>query len=219
VIIDKRGNKPRLVDFGLARQAHEMIANMVAALEAWLSRRRNEAWLSRWRNAFVAEAALRPPAVTCPSVMADHYVWWEEPAWWDVLSTSIASSLRSLAGTLPYMAPELFRGSPADIRSDVYSLGVLFFELLTNRLPFESEGLELLAEILHGQPPKPSQLRPGLHPRLEAICLKAMAKKPAKRYQSAAKLVRDLEDYLHPTAWYRRRFSWLARPTRRASSG
>src|SRR5258708_14459033 len=90
-------------------------------------------------------------------------------------------------GTPSYMPPEQIKGDldrmgPA---SDVYSLGVIFFELLTGRLPYEgATAAQVYGKILYEEAPPPSSLRPGLKPVLDAICRKAIAKAPADRYPS-----------------------------------
>jgi tetratricopeptide (TPR) repeat protein len=98
------------------------------------------------------------------------------------------------AGSLPYMAPELLRGAPADVRSDLYAVGVLLYELVTGRRPFRAENDVALIEAIVTKPPEPpSRLTPTLSPELERIILKALDKDPARRYQSAVDLRVDLE--------------------------
>lgn len=97
-------------------------------------------------------------------------------------------------GTPAYMAPEQCADSAeVDARADVYALGAVLYELLTNRKPFESDSLTaLLAEIFNRSPDRPSSIVEFVDPRLEAICLKALAKKPEDRYPSAAAFAEDL---------------------------
>jgi predicted Ser/Thr protein kinase len=87
-------------------------------------------------------------------------------------------------GTPAYMAPEQVAGAVGLIGPgcDVYALGVLLYQLLTGRLPFEGSVAEILAQIMTQPPPPPSQYRPDLDPRLEAVCLKALSKQIADRY-------------------------------------
>jgi serine/threonine-protein kinase len=90
-------------------------------------------------------------------------------------------------GTPSYMAPEQAEGKTEETgsASDQYSAGVVLYELLTNHLPFEGGPLAaLLYNVAHTPPPPPSEWRRDLDPRLEAICLKALAKKPSDRYPS-----------------------------------
>jgi predicted Ser/Thr protein kinase len=104
-----------------------------------------------------------------------------------------------ILGTPNYMAPEQAagRGERIGPRSDVYSLGTILFELLTGRPPFEESGpLETLVQVIEGEPPRPTRLRPGLPKALEWICLKCLEKDPANRYASAGALAQDLDHFL-----------------------
>src|SRR5262245_14930333 len=90
-----------------------------------------------------------------------------------------------VVGTPLYMAPEQFEGNPEALgpACDVYSLGVMLYELLTGRLPFEATGLWALRDlVLKGSPNPPTLHRPGLDPRLDAACLKALARDPSQRF-------------------------------------
>jgi WD40 repeat protein/serine/threonine protein kinase len=97
-----------------------------------------------------------------------------------------------IVGTLRYMAPERFNGL-GDVRGDVYSLGLTLYELLTLRPAFdETDRSRLLAQVLHGEPPRPRQVNPEVPRDLETVVLKAIAREPARRYQTAAELAEDL---------------------------
>ncbi len=100
----------------------------------------------------------------------------------------------TVLGTPAYMPPEQVRGETRAIGPgcDIYALGVILYELLAGRLPFEGSVLNILGKILTEEPPPPSRHRPDLDPALEAICLKAMAKKVEDRYASMAELAAAL---------------------------
>jgi serine/threonine protein kinase len=101
-------------------------------------------------------------------------------------------------GTPAYMAPEQARGNPDEVgpACDIYSLGVILYELLCKRLPFTGDAMAILTQALLDEPPSLSTHRPDLDPRLEAICHKAMAKKPEARYRSMADFAVALTEYL-----------------------
>jgi len=99
----------------------------------------------------------------------------------------------SVLGTVAYLAPEAVRGEPTDRRADLYGLGVVFYEMLTGRLPFEGARPEaVLYAVAHEEAPPPSALRPGLSSDVDRLLEKALAKDPDRRYQTADELVADL---------------------------
>jgi eukaryotic-like serine/threonine-protein kinase len=94
-----------------------------------------------------------------------------------------------------YMAPEQIEGRDPTFHSDMYSLGIVLYELLTGRRPFGADKLELLIEqILHTDPPPPSELRAGLPREVDAVVLRAMKKDPAQRYGTWAQFGVELSD-------------------------
>jgi serine/threonine protein kinase len=101
-------------------------------------------------------------------------------------------------GTPAYMPPEQMQGDQTAIgaRSDIYSLGVILYELLAGKRPFQGTYPVLVCQVLEKEPPPPSQFRPDLDPALETICLKAMAKKPEARYASMTEFAEALLGFL-----------------------
>ncbi len=95
----------------------------------------------------------------------------------------------ALMGTLSYMAPEQGRDGKCDIRSDVYSLGITYYEMLTGGVPFDADTpLAILMKHLNDPLPLPRTLVPSIPEAFERVALKALAKEPNERYQSAAEM-------------------------------
>jgi serine/threonine protein kinase len=116
-----------------------------------------------------------------------------------------------MVGTAAYMSPEQARGEKVDHRTDIWSLGVVLYEMLTGKRPFESEYEQALVYSILNQDPKPMrELRPEVPEAMEKICRRAMAKDSKDRYQTASEVLADLESYKTGTQ--------LSRQTRRLPS-
>ena len=98
----------------------------------------------------------------------------------------------AVLGTLAYMAPEQFSGQPTDARADVYSFGVMLYELCTGRLPFNGDSAQLMYGHLQLPPPAPRLARPDLPEALERLLLAMLSKEPAWRPQSMAEVAAAL---------------------------
>ncbi|MFZ0426937.1 MAG: protein kinase [Acidobacteriota bacterium] len=111
-----------------------------------------------------------------------------------------------MAGTLPYMAPELFENQPPDPRSDLFSLGVLFYEMATGRCPFQRQTSQAtVAAVLTDQPPPPEELNPDLVHGLGRVIQRLLEKDPEKRYADCSAVRADLQQVVAPGATVERR--------------
>jgi serine/threonine-protein kinase len=99
----------------------------------------------------------------------------------------------SIVGTAQYLSPEQARGKPVDPRSDLYSLGIVMYEMLTGKVPFTGDAaVEIAMKHLSAVPDPPSKLRPEISHDLDAIVMRALAKDPDQRYASAEEMDADL---------------------------
>jgi eukaryotic-like serine/threonine-protein kinase len=119
----------------------------------------------------------------------------------DVAAMSIDTTTGQLFGTLHYLSPEQARGQPADERSDLFSLGIVFYQMATGQLPFNAEAPLLVLERIRDVEPEPFvPVDPQFPPAAARIIGKLLQKNPADRYQSARELLVDLEVLITPTA-------------------
>ena len=104
-------------------------------------------------------------------------------------------------GSVHYIAPEQARGSVTDGKTDIYSVGVMLYEMLTGRLPFDGDSAVTVALMqLQSTPKRPREINPGIPVGLEQITIRAMQKQPEDRYASAAEMLSDLERFrLNPS--------------------
>jgi serine/threonine-protein kinase len=115
--------------------------------------------------------------------------------------TSQMTEAGSIVGTAQYLSPEQARGTDVDQRSDVYSLGIVLYELLTGTVPFNGDTpVEIAMKHLSAVPEPPSTRRPDVPRDLDLIVMRALAKDPADRYQSAEEMDADLERFARGAA-------------------
>jgi serine/threonine-protein kinase len=99
-----------------------------------------------------------------------------------------------ILGTPLYMSPEQLRGEEADARADIYSTGVVLFEIFTGELPFKgASAMQIMLKHLEEPPPAPHTVWPEVPPKLESVILRCLEKDPAARYRSVEELLKDLE--------------------------
>ena len=106
------------------------------------------------------------------------------------------TSTGQVLGTPNYMAPEQVRGHVLDGRTDLFSFGVMLYEMTTGEKPFAGTNVTtIIYKIIHENPVPPRELDVTIHPGLDKVIMKALAKKPDERYQTGAELARDLQSY------------------------
>jgi len=114
--------------------------------------------------------------------------------------TKATTESNLLVGTLPYMSPEQLLSEQIDARTDIYSFGILLYEMSTGKLPYSAtQPITLANSILNKEPAPPQQLRPDISPRLQEIILKCIEKDKEKRYQTAKELLVDLRRLATPS--------------------
>ncbi len=119
-------------------------------------------------------------------------------------------------GSVHYIAPEQARGDFTDEKTDIYSVGVMLYEMLTGQLPFEADNAVSVAIMqLQTDPKPPREINPSIPEGLEEITLKAMQKDPSARYQSSADMLRDIEEFRrNPSARFQYKYFIDEKPTK-----
>jgi serine/threonine-protein kinase len=131
-------------------------------------------------------------------------------------ATQSASQLGVILGTVQYMSPEQALGRPVDARTDLFSLGVVLYEMATGRLPFTGlTTTETIERLTHAQPDAVSRFNYGISPELERIIRKCLEKEPDRRYQSARELLVDLRNLRRDSDGHARPEAPAAKPSRR----
>lgn len=122
-----------------------------------------------------------------------------------VSSAQQAADISTMLGTPAYMSPEQWRMDSIDHRIDIYSLGVIIYEMLTGEMPFRGHTpYHLMYAHLHDEPTVPSEIAPGLSAEIDAVALRALAKEPNARYQTAGELAYDLAEAIRKQTQDRR---------------
>jgi serine/threonine protein kinase len=117
----------------------------------------------------------------------------------EATTTTTVDPTPGLAGTIQYMAPERLRGDTPDPRADIFSAGAVLYEMACGRAPFnDTHPVRLIAAILNGDVPLPSQVHPPVHPALERIIIRALEPQPARRFARATDLAAALEGIVAP---------------------
>ena len=99
-------------------------------------------------------------------------------------------------GTPSYMSPEQVKGRAVDGRSDIFSLGVMLYEMVTGEKPFPGQNITaVIYKIVNEDPVPPRQIDPSIHPGISSVVMKALAKEPEQRYQSCREMLEDLRNY------------------------
>jgi len=113
-----------------------------------------------------------------------------------ILQFGTVQQTAHVMGTPSYMSPEQVKGRPVDGRSDIFSLGVMLYEMLTGEKPFPGQSITtVIYKIVNEDPVPPRQINPSIHPGLNDIVLRALAKEPEVRYQSCREMLEDLRNY------------------------
>jgi hypothetical protein len=113
-----------------------------------------------------------------------------------IMQFGAAQQTSHVMGTPSYMSPEQVKGKAVDGRSDIFSLGVVLYEMLTREKPFPGQNItSVIYKIVNEEPVAPCKIDPSIHPGINTVILKALAKEPAMRYQNCRELIEDLRNY------------------------
>ena len=113
-----------------------------------------------------------------------------------VADNTTVTATNAVMGSVHYFSPEQARGAKVDNRSDIYSLGIVLFEMLTGRLPFDADNPVSVALMqVQSQMPRPSEFIKSLDPSVDALVLKMTEKDPDDRYKDVFELIKDIKDY------------------------
>jgi serine/threonine-protein kinase len=113
-----------------------------------------------------------------------------------ILQFGTVQQTAHVMGTPSYMSPEQVKGRAVDGRSDIFSLGVMLYEMITGEKPFPGQSITtVIYKIVNEEPVPPRQLNPSIHPGISAAVMRALAKEPEDRYQSCREMLEDLRNY------------------------
>ena len=113
-----------------------------------------------------------------------------------ILQFGTVQQTAHVMGTPSYMSPEQVKGKIVDGRSDIFALGVVLYEMVTGEKPFPGQNITtVIYKIVNEEPVQPRDIDPSVHPGLNAVIMKALAKEPEARYQSCRELFEDLRNY------------------------
>src|SRR6202162_3601907 len=113
-----------------------------------------------------------------------------------ILQFGTVQQTAHVMGTPSYMSPEQVKGRAVDGRSDIFSLGVMLYEMVTGEKPFPGQSITtVIYKIVNEEPVPPKQVDPAIHPGINAVVMKSLVKEPETRYQSCRELLEDLRNY------------------------
>jgi len=113
-----------------------------------------------------------------------------------ILQFGTVQQTAHVMGTPSYMSPEQVKGRAVDGRSDIFSLGVMLYEMVTNEKPFPGQNITtVIYKIVNEEPVPPRQVNPTIHPGISAVVMRALEKEPDQRYQNCREMLEDLRNY------------------------